>query len=148
MIYTYWKRLKNESLILKENKHISPIFLFLFYAFFFSIFTIIISPGIRSIGVYSFCLFSNNVCLSMCKLIFAVKDFSGTTAPRILKFDANIGYDLYCARQNQHPCAYHSIYLSIFLFLQLLLFFFIKDFWGTTAPRILYKHWVWLCYIV
>ena len=33
-----------------------------------------------------------------------VKDFSRTTAPRILKYGTTIGYDLlYCARENQHP---------------------------------------------
>ena len=32
-----------------------------------------------------------------------VKDFSGTTVPRILKFGANVGYDLlYCVKENQH----------------------------------------------
>ena len=42
-----------------------------------------------------------------------VKDFSGTTAPRILKFGTNVGYDLlYCVKENQHA----SLYLSIFLF--------------------------------
>ena len=47
-----------------------------------------------------------------------VKDFSGTTAPRILKFGTNVGYDLlYCVRENQHAAAYHSPYLSIFLHL-------------------------------
>ena len=46
-----------------------------------------------------------------------VKDFSGTTAPRILKFSTNVWYDfLYCVKENQH--AYHSLYLSIFLSLQ------------------------------
>ena len=29
----------------------------------------------------------------MCKLVFFVKDFSGTAVPRILKFGTNIGYD-------------------------------------------------------
>ena len=44
-----------------------------------------------------------------------VKDFSGTTAPRILKFGINIGYDLlYCVKVNQHAASYHSLYLSIF----------------------------------
>ena len=50
----------------------------------------------------------------MCVNFFFIKDFSGTTAPMILKFGTNIGYDLYCVRQNQHPHAYHSLYLSIF----------------------------------
>ena len=31
-----------------------------------------------------------------------VKNFSGTTAPRILKFGTNVGYDLYCVKENQH----------------------------------------------
>ena len=48
-----------------------------------------------------------------------VKDFLGTTAPRILKFGTNVGYYLlYCLRENQHAAAYHSPYLSIFLSLQ------------------------------
>ena len=48
-----------------------------------------------------------------------VKDFSGTTAPRVLKFGTNVGYDLlYCVKENQHAAAYHSPYLSIFLYLQ------------------------------
>ena len=49
--------------------------------------------------------------------IFFIKDFSGTTEPRILKLDTNVGYDLlYCVRENHPPPAYHSLYLSIFLF--------------------------------
>ena len=32
-----------------------------------------------------------------------VKGFSPTTAPRTLKFGTNIGFNLYRARQNQHP---------------------------------------------
>ena len=45
-----------------------------------------------------------------------VKDFSGTTAPRILKFGTNVAYDLlHCVRDNQPPDAYHFLYLSIFL---------------------------------
>ena len=48
-----------------------------------------------------------------------VKDFSGTTAPRISKLGTNVGYDLlYCVKENQHAAAYHSLYLSIFLSLQ------------------------------
>ena len=45
-----------------------------------------------------------------------VKDFSGTTAPKFLKFGTNVGYDLlHCVRENQPPDAYHFLYLSIFL---------------------------------
>ena len=45
-----------------------------------------------------------------------VKDFSETTAPRILKFGTNVGYDLlHCVREKQPPDAYHFLYLFIFL---------------------------------
>ena len=48
-----------------------------------------------------------------------VKDFSGTTTPRILKFGTNVRYDLlYCVKENQRAAAYRSLYLSIFLSLQ------------------------------
>ena len=43
-----------------------------------------------------------------------VKDFSGATRPRILKFGTNIKYDrLYCVLKNQPHMAYQSLYLSI-----------------------------------
>ena len=45
-----------------------------------------------------------------------VKDFSGTSVPRILKFGTNAGYDLlYCLKESQRAAAYRSLYLSIFL---------------------------------
>ena len=48
-----------------------------------------------------------------------VKDFSGNTAPRILKFGTNVGYDsLYCVKENQRATAFYSLYLYIFLSLQ------------------------------
>ena len=85
--------------------------------------------------VYSFRLFRNNVCLCVL-LFFFIKDFSGTTAPRILKSGINIGYDLlYHVRENQRPHSYHSLYLSIFSFSPIK--FFIKEFAGTTACKIL-----------
>ena len=41
------------------------------------------------------------------------------TILRILKFGTNVGYNLlHCVKENQHPPAYHSLYLSIFLSLQ------------------------------
>ena len=55
-----------------------------------------------------------------------VKDFSGTAAPRILKFGTKIGYDyLYCVGEIQHSHANHSLYLSILLFLNY--FFFLSQ---------------------
>ena len=39
--------------------------------------------------------------------------------PRILKIGTTVGYDLlYCVKKSHHAAAYHSPYLSIFLFLQ------------------------------
>ena len=64
-----------------------------------------------------------------------VKEFSGTTAPRILNFDTNIGYDyLYRARGNQHPHAYHFLYLSSLFFSYTI---FVKYISVIAAPRIL-----------
>ena len=41
-----------------------------------------------------------------------VKEFSGTTVLRILKFGTNVGYDLlYCVKENQHAAAYHSLFV-------------------------------------
>ena len=87
-----------------------------FYCFF-------LYPGIWSMKGYIVFVFSVNVCVCVCvhacELLFFVKDFSGTTTPRILKFGTNVGYDkLYCIKENQPPPAYHSLYLSIFLSLQ------------------------------
>ena len=43
------------------------------------------------------------------------KDFSGTTAPRILKFGTNVGYDvLYCVKENQPAAAYCLIFYFYF----------------------------------
>ena len=61
------------------------------------------------------------MCVGVCVCVnfFSVKDFSGTTVPRILKFGTNIGYDkLYCVLKNQPHMAYQSLYLSIFLSFQ------------------------------
>ena len=45
-----------------------------------------------------------------------VKDFSGTTRPRILKFGTKLGNEqLYCVLKNQPHIAYQFLYLSIFL---------------------------------
>ena len=54
--------------------------------------------------------------------VICVKDFSGTTAPRILKFGTNVGYDLlYCVKENQHaaiiiPLFVHFSFSPIKLF--------------------------------
>ena len=67
---------------------------------------------------FHFCFFSISHSNVMHREI-CVKDFSGTTAPRILKFGTNVGYVLlHCVRENQPPDAYHFLYLLIFLSLQ------------------------------
>ena len=59
------------------------------------------------------------MCVCVCVNFFFVKDFSGTTVPRILKFGTNIGYDkLYCVLKNEPHMAYQSLYLSILLSFQ------------------------------
>ena len=64
-----------------------------------------------------------------------VKDFSGTTAPRILKFGTNVGYDLlHCVRENQPPDAYHFLYLSIFSFSPIK--FSVTDFLASMRARV------------
>ena len=72
-----------------------------------------------------------------------VKDFSGTTAPRILKFGTNVGYDLLqCVRENQSPDAYHFLYLSIFLSLQIFYYRFL-GFYESQSLQISYTPWEW-----
>ena len=67
--------------------------------------------------LFPFFLFSNSHSNVIHREI-CVKDFSGTTVPRILKFRTNVGYHLlYCVKEKQHA-AYHSPYLSILLSLQ------------------------------
>ena len=69
-----------------------------------------------------------------------VKDFSGTTAPRVLKFGTSVGYDLlYRVKENQHTAAYHSPYLSIFLYLQIFCYKFLSFYESQSLP-ILYTH--------
>ena len=44
-----------------------------------------------------------------------VKDFSGTTAPRILKLGTNVGYDLlFCVKENQHAALTISLICPFF----------------------------------
>ena len=46
----------------------------------------------------------------------SVKDFSGTTCPRILKIGTKLGNDkLYCVLKNQPHIAHQFLYLSVFL---------------------------------
>ena len=73
-----------------------------------------------------------------------VKDFSGTTAPRILKFGTNVGYDLlHCVRENQLPDAYHFLYLSIFLSLQSIFCYRFLGFYESQSLQISYIPWEW-----
>ena len=62
-------------------------------------------------------VFALSVCLCVCVCsLFSVKNFSGTTLLRILKFCTSFGYDkLHCVLQNQPHIAYQFLYLSIFL---------------------------------
>ena len=80
------------------------------------------------------------VILFICLFLFFsykifIKDFSATTATKILKFNTNIGYDLlYWVRENQHAHSCHSLYLSIFLFLPIKVF--VTDFSAPVRARV------------
>ena len=80
---------------------------------------LIISPRhTKYIGVYSFCLFQNSVCVSVCvsvcKLFFSVKDFSGSTLPRILKFHTKIEYDVMCKSESASSCLSFPLFVHLF----------------------------------
>ena len=68
-------------------------------------------------GAHIVFVFSVTMLVDVCVNFFLRQRFlKKTTEPRILKFGANVGYNLlYCVRENQPPPAYHSLYLSIFL---------------------------------
>ena len=56
----------------------------------------------------------------VCDISCSIKDFSATTWVRILKFGTKLDSDeLYCVTKEQPHIAYHSLYLFIFLSLQL-----------------------------
>ena len=76
----------------------------------------IIPPAYEEYRGYIVFAFSVRMFVCMSVNFFSVKDFSGTTSLRILKFGTNIRYDkLYCVFKNQPHMAYQSLYLSIFL---------------------------------
>ena len=61
----------------------------------------------------SSCLLSLFVQFSFLSIKFFVKVFSGATTLRIFTYGTNIRYDLLvCVTENEHPNAYHSVYLS------------------------------------
>ena len=43
-----------------------------------------------------------------------VSSFSGTTVPMIWKFGTNVGYDLYCVKENQHGAAKRCLICPFF----------------------------------
>ena len=77
-----------------------------------------------------------------------VKNFSGTTVPRILKFGTNVGYDLlYCVKENQPATAYHCLICPFFFlskqrFSYKFLSFSYKflSFYESQSLQILYTH--------
>ena len=51
---------------------------------------------------WGYIVFVFSVCLSVCLHLFCVKDISGTTLPRNLKFCTHDKYDqLYCGKENK-----------------------------------------------
>ena len=81
---------------------------------------LIINPRhTKYIGVYSF-VFSKTVfvCLCVCLCVnsfFSVKDFSGTTQPRILKFHTNIEYNVVmCKSESLSSCLSFPLFVHLF----------------------------------
>ena len=69
---------------------------------------------------------------------FFVKD-----SKEILKFCTNIEYDLvYCLKENWHPHAYHSLYLSIFLSLQLCPGQWARGMWALLSICYIYMYFI------
>ena len=80
---------------------------------------LVIPPVYEVYRGYSFCLFCNYVCLSVCLSVnfFSVKDFSATTTIRALKFGTKLDSDeLYCVTKNSH-ILFISPFICSFVFL-------------------------------
>ena len=72
------------------------------------------------------------------------KDFSGTTAPRILKFGTNVGYDLlYYVKENQHAAAYHFLNSPFFFLSKQIFCYKFLSFYESQGLQILFTHWEW-----
>ena len=66
------------------------------------------------------------------------KDFSGTTVPRISKFDTNVGYDLlYCVKENQPAAAYHCLICQFFILSKQIFRYKILSFYESQSLQIL-----------
>ena len=88
----------------KNNSHGAVLFINRFGCLYF----ILMPPVYEVYRGYIVFVFSVIMFVCLCINFFFVKDFSGTTEPRILKFGTTVGYILYCVRENQPPPAYHS----------------------------------------
>ena len=70
-----------------------------------------------------------------------VKDYSGTTAPRILKFGTNVGYDLlYCVKENQPAASYHCLICPFFFLSKQIFCYIFLSFYESQSLQILYTH--------
>ena len=71
-----------------------------------------------------------------------VKDFSGTTVPRILKFGTNAGFDLlYCVKENQNVATYYSLICPFFFLSKQIFCFIFLSFYESQSLQILYTPW-------
>ena len=108
-----------------------PKMLWLFFAFFFHL------------SFFSFS-HSNVIHREIC-----VKDFSGTTVPRILKFGTSVGYDLlYCVKENQHAGAYYSLICPLFFLSKQIFCYIFLSFYESQSSNFVYtlrmaKYIVW-----
>ena len=70
-----------------------------------------------------------------------VKDFSGTTAPRVLKFGTNVGYDLlYRLKENQHTALIIPLICPFFFIAKQIFCYKFLSFYESQSLQILYTH--------
>ena len=73
-----------------------------------------------------------------------VKDFSGTTVPRILKLGTNVQYDLlYCVKENQHAAHIIPLICPFFFLSRQIFCYKFLSFYESQNLQILYIHWEW-----
>ena len=120
ILYTPWEGAKYMYIMGKKTK-----ILWLIFAFFFHF----------SISHSNVIHVQREIC---------VKHFSETTAPRILKFGTNVGYDLlYCVKENQHAALIIPFIYSFFFLSKQIICYKFLSFYESQSLQILYTHWEW-----
>ena len=92
-------------------------------------------------SMINFCLLFPSLHSSVIHREICVKDFSGTTVSRILKFGTNVGYDLlYCVKENQPAAAYQCLICPFFFLSKQIFCYKFLNFFESQSLQILYTH--------